>query len=131
MRHAAVAQLVDEILDQLVVDEVEEGRARLDQRHGDVERAEDRRVFDADDAGADHRQAARQLGQIDDLVAVEHVDAVERHVGGPERARADGDQDVSRPMHARSRRRSVDLDRGAGRRSAPSPRRVWTPLRAN
>ena len=34
--------------------------ARLDQRDRDVQRAEDRGVFDADHAGADHRQAARQ-----------------------------------------------------------------------
>ena len=43
--------------------------------------------------GADHRQAARQFRQIDDLVAVEHGLAVERHVVGPERPCAAGDQD--------------------------------------
>ena len=63
-----------EFLDQLFVDEVEEGRTWLDQRHRDVERAEDRRIFDADDAGADDREAARQFLQIDDLVAVEDID---------------------------------------------------------
>ena len=72
-RDAAVAQLVDEVVDQLAVDEVEDRRARLDQRHRDVERAEDGGVFDADDAGADHGQAARQPRDLDDLVAVEHA----------------------------------------------------------
>ena len=58
--HAAVAHLVDEIVDDLAVDEVEDGVARLDQRHRHVERREDRRIFDADHAAADHRQRARQ-----------------------------------------------------------------------
>ena len=38
--HAAVAQLVDEILDQFTVDEVEHAVARLDQGHRHVEGAE-------------------------------------------------------------------------------------------
>ena len=54
---------------------------RVDQGDGDVERAEDGGVFDADDAGADHRQAARQMVDFHDLVAVQHGAAVERHVG--------------------------------------------------
>ena len=69
-RDAAVAELVDEILDQLLVEELEEARPRLDQGHGDVERAEDRRVFDADHAAAHHGEAARQMRRLDDLVAV-------------------------------------------------------------
>ena len=90
----AVAQLVDELLDQLLVDEVEEAVARLDQRHRHVERREDRGVFDADDPGADDGEAARQLRQVDDLVAVEHRAAVEGHIVRPEGPRADGDEDV-------------------------------------
>ena len=45
--------------------------ARLDQRHRHVERGEDRGVFDADDAAADHRQRARQVLELQHLVAVE------------------------------------------------------------
>ena len=37
-RDVAVAQLVHELLDQLVVDEIEEGRPRFDQRDRDIER---------------------------------------------------------------------------------------------
>ena len=92
-RHAAVAQLVGEVLDQLVVDEFKHPRPRLDQRHSHVERTKDRRVFHADDAGANHCQAARQLRNFDDLVAVEDVTAVKRYAGRTVRAGADGDQD--------------------------------------
>ncbi len=91
-RHVAVAQIVGELLDQLAIDEVEEGRARLDQRHGDVEGAEDRRIFDADHPGPDDGHAARQARQVDDLVRIEDRRAVERHVIGAERVRAAGDE---------------------------------------
>ena len=83
-----------ELFDQFVIDEIEKGRARVDQRHRDIEGIEDRRVFDADDAGADDGEASRQPRQFDDVVAVEHVGAVERHVVGPERPGAAGDQNV-------------------------------------
>ncbi|MDB5575429.1 MAG: hypothetical protein JWR80_605 [Bradyrhizobium sp.] len=53
-RDIAVAQLVHELLDQFLVDEVEEGRPRFDQRHRDIERRENGGVFDPDHAGADH-----------------------------------------------------------------------------
>ena len=109
-RDVAVAEIMHELLDQLLVDEVEESRTRLDQRHGDVERAENRRIFDADDAGPDDREAARQLLQIDDLVAVEDIDAVEGHIVGPERTRAAGDQHIRRRMHARFAAIARDLD---------------------
>ena len=70
---AALPQLVHEFVDDLAVDELEEVLARLDDRHRHVERREDRRVFDADDAGADHRQAARHMRFGGDVVAVEDV----------------------------------------------------------
>ena len=93
-RDVAVAQVMDEFLDQFAIDEIEESRTRLDQRHRDVERVKDRRVFDADDTGADDGQAARQLGKFDDVVAIEHGGAVERHIVGPKRFGAAGDQNV-------------------------------------
>jgi hypothetical protein len=69
--------------------------------------------FDPDHAGADHRKAARQLRQIDDLVGVEHASAVERHVVGTERPRAAGDQDMGGGNGAglAVRRRDFDLVR--------------------
>jgi hypothetical protein len=93
-RDAAVTELVGEVLDQFVVDELQHAGPLLDQRHRDVERAEDGGIFHADDAGADHRQAARQTRDLDDLVAVEHAGAVERHAVRTMRAGADGDQDA-------------------------------------
>ncbi len=66
----------------------------LDQRHRHVERGEDRRILDADHPAADHRQGARQVRELEHLVAVEDACAVEGHVVGPVRAGADGDQRV-------------------------------------
>ena len=106
--------------------------ARLDHGHLHVERAEDRGVLDADDAGADHRQMARQALEIEDLVAVEDAVAVERHVrrGGRAGCR----------RRARSGRRcrrmrlaaiACDLDLLRVERSAPRRAGSSTPLRAN
>ena len=83
---------------------------RVDQRHRHVERVEDRRVLDADDAGADHRQAARQLRQLDDLVAVEHRRPVERNVIRPQRRRAGGDENAGGRVAPRVAVRLRDLD---------------------
>ncbi len=91
---AALAEVVHELVDDLAVDEFEEILARLDDRHRHVERREDRRVFDADDAGADHRQAARHVRLGGDVVAVEDVAVVERDCRRPERRRADRDDDL-------------------------------------
>jgi hypothetical protein len=90
----AVAQIVGEFLDQLAVDEIEKAAARLDQRDRNVERVEDGGIFDADHAGADHREAARQRRQVDDLVTVEHGLAVKRHIVRPVWPRAAGDQNI-------------------------------------
>ena len=95
-RHVAVAEVMRELLDQLAIDEVEERGPRLDQRHRDVEGAEDRRIFDPDHTGPDHRHAAGQARQIDDLVRIEDRRAVERHIVGPERARSASDERVFR-----------------------------------
>ncbi len=59
-------------------------------------------------------EAARQFRQVDDLVAVEHGLAVERHIVGPERPRAAGDQDVgggTRCVVSPFVRRDLDLVR--------------------
>ena len=113
---------------------VEHGRSRLDQRHRHVERAEDRGVFDADDAGADHRQAARQMRSMSRISSLSKMlRAVERHVAGPMRPGADGDQDAlaaedrgSSPSSvATSTRVRVDEARGADAWSAPPLRANW------
>src|ERR1700734_1659684 len=83
-----------EILHQLVVDKVEHRRALLDQRHRDVKRAEDGGVFHADHAGADHREAARQAWDIDDLVPGEYRRAVERPAIRAMRTSANCDEDA-------------------------------------
>ncbi len=57
-------------------------------------RAEDRRVFDADDAGADDDHRTRQILDLQQLVAVENGLAVEGHVVGAEGLGADGKQDA-------------------------------------
>jgi hypothetical protein len=54
--------------------------------------AEDRRVFDADHAAPDHRHAARQPAELENLVAVEDARAVERHAVGPVGPRSDCNQ---------------------------------------
>ncbi len=92
--HAAVAQLVDEVVDHLAVDEIQHRGAGLDQGHRHVHGREDGRVFDADHAGADHRQAAGHRGVGDQAVAVEDVGVVERDVAGAIGGRAHGDQDA-------------------------------------
>ena len=70
--------------------------ARLDQRHRHVERRKDRRIFQPDHPGADHSQAARHARVLDEVVAVEHIGAVERDVRGPIGMGADGDQHLVR-----------------------------------
>ena len=73
-----------------------------------VERAEDGGVFDADHAGADHRQAARQAGDSTISSLSKTVRAVERHVRRAERPRCRPRSGSCRP------RSSADL---AGARS--------------
>ena len=59
-RRAALAHEVHQRFDHLAVDEVEDARPRLDHRDLDVEGGHHRRVLEADDAGADDDQVARQ-----------------------------------------------------------------------
>ena len=83
-----------ELVDDLAIDELEEIVARLDDRHRHIERRKDRRILDADDPRAHHRQAARHMRLGRDIVAVEHVAVVERHILGPVRRRAHGEDDL-------------------------------------
>ena len=58
--HVALSHLVNQLVDDLGVDELERSVALVDDRHLDAERREHRRVFDADDAGADHGERSRE-----------------------------------------------------------------------
>jgi hypothetical protein len=91
---AALAQVVDEFLDDLAIDEIEKLLTRLDHRHRHVHRGKDRGVFDADHPGTDHRQAARHMRLGGDVVAVEDAGVVEGNIRRPMRRSADGDDDV-------------------------------------
>ena len=90
---AVFADLMGEFLNERAVDEVEKAVARLDQGDAHVEGCEHRGIFDADDAGADHGEAARDAGQFEELVAVDDGGAVEGHIIGPVGAGAGGDQE--------------------------------------
>jgi hypothetical protein len=70
---------VAESVDELVVHEVEELGALVDQRHGDAERGSHRRVLDADHAGADNGHRRRHASQAADSVRVDHGAVVEVH----------------------------------------------------
>jgi hypothetical protein len=109
-RDAPVAQLVGEIGDQFLVEEIEHGVARLDKGDMDIEGGKDRGVFDADDAGADDRDGARQFVQLQDLVAIEDVFAVEGNIVRPERLGADGNDEPVGRKGQHLARLSLDLD---------------------
>ncbi len=102
---------MDELVDQLAVDEVQDGGPGLDQGHRDVQGAEDGGVFDPDDPRADHGQAARQAGEVEDLVAVENALAVEGDVGRPIGPRADRDHHLVGGVEGDLAGRAGDLDR--------------------
>ena len=130
-RDAAVAQLVDEVVDQLAVDELEHAWPRLDQRHRDVERAEDGGVFDADDAGADHRQAARQAGDLQRSRRCRRrwCRRTARRPGGAAGCRRRSG--CARPGRCGCRRRPRSTSMRCGSRKRAVPMMVCTALRAN
>jgi hypothetical protein len=66
----------------------------LDQLDRDAEVAEDGRVFAADHPSADDDQALGQALEGEDLVAVEHLLAIEGDGGRPQRPAAAGDQQM-------------------------------------
>src|SRR5579859_2527756 len=91
--YAAVAQVIAEGFDNLLVGELKQPVAFFDQRDADAEDGEHAGVFDADDAAADYDQGARQLGQVHDLVAVDDGAAVDRNAVGGGRLGAHGEND--------------------------------------
>ncbi len=91
---AAIAQIMDKLIDQFAVDETKQAVARLNQGHFHIERGEYRGVFDADHAGADHRQRTRHALEFEDFVGIDDELAVERNMFGPVRPGADSDDDA-------------------------------------
>ena len=89
---ALLPHLVDQFVDDLRVAELEQALVAVDERDLDAELGEHRRVLDADDARADHRDRARQFRQADDVVAREHRAVVGLDRRGRGLAAA-GDQD--------------------------------------
>ena len=89
---ALLPHLVDQFVDDLRVAELEQALVTVDERDLDAEFGEHRRVFEADHAGADHRDRSRELGQADDVVARQHR-AVVGLDGRRRRLAAAGDQD--------------------------------------
>ena len=91
---------MEKFTDDLPVDEFQYFPLGINQRDLDIERAEDRRILNADDAGANHSQAARDLDDIENFIAVENAPPVERNVVRPKRRRANGDQKLIRDKAA-------------------------------
>ena len=91
---AGVAEVVAEGLDDFAVGEFEQAVALFDQRDAHAEDGEHAGVFDADDAAADHDERAGQLGQAENLVAVDDGAAVDGHLGRAGGLGADGDDDA-------------------------------------
>ena len=88
---AELTQMVGEGVDDLVVEKLEQLAARVDQVELDAERAKDRGVLAADDAGAVDRDRLRRGSQAEDRLAVEDAWVGEVDVGRPIRARPGGD----------------------------------------
>ena len=88
--------MVAELGGDLVVDEGQQPVALVDQRHADAERGEDAGVLAADHAGADDRERARQLVEMQDVVAGEDALAVERDMRVARGLGAGGDDDACR-----------------------------------
>ena len=72
------AQVIDERLDDLPVDERQQLGARVDERDADAERGEHARVLETDDAGADDRNRPREVLDAQEIVARENVLTVTR-----------------------------------------------------
>ena len=83
---AQLTQLEAQALDDLAVDKVQQRRPLVEQRDLHAQGREHRRILQADDAGADHDQLARQLFQFVHLVGIEDALAVDGNVSTVRRA---------------------------------------------
>ena len=99
---AAVAQVIAERFDDLLIGEFEQARALFNERDANAERGEHGGVLDADDAAADHDEGLGERGQVEHLIAVDDVAAVDGHLGREGGLGADGDDDVLRLVDLRA-----------------------------
>ena len=90
---AVAAQLVDVERGELGIEKAQRPLVLVGLRHLAAERGERGGVFAGDDAAAEHQQAARQIGEREDRIAVEHVFVVDGQVRRRARTRARGDDD--------------------------------------
>ena len=114
-RDAVLAQVIDERLHDLAVDEWQQLGPRVDHRHANAERGKKAGVLEADDAGAHDRQRAREVFNGQEIVAGEDVLAIEPASGVVDGRRADRDDDV---------RRGDLRVRAVGPRLEPEPVRI-------
>jgi hypothetical protein len=88
--------MVAERLDHLRVDEIEDLRPRVNDRHLHIEGAEHGGVLEADHTGAHHDGGVRNVLALQELIRVEDVGAVALDLGMAGGACAAGDQEVVR-----------------------------------
>ncbi len=93
--HAAVAQMVAERLDDLLVRELEQPVALLNQRYAHAQHREHAGILHADDTAADHNQRFGQRFKAENLVAVDDGFAVDGNLAGHGGLGADGDYDLA------------------------------------
>jgi hypothetical protein len=75
--HAAVAQVVDKLVDDFAVEEAEDFCPAIDDGDVDVECIQHRGVFHADDPGTDDDKRVRQRFHLQQVIAVNDVYRVE------------------------------------------------------
>ena len=129
--NAAITQLVDEFIDDLDIDEVQEGGTRFHHRYRHVQRAEHGGIFDADHPGANHRQAARQARHVHHLVAVHDVGIAEIDVVRAERHSAHRDQYPPPFDHHHAAVGQGNRQPVCSSMKRATPAMVCTPLRRN
>ena len=120
-RHPPFAQVVNEAFDYFRVHEVQQPRAHVDQRHADAKRRKHARILASDDARTDHRQRARQLVELHDVVARKDRGAIQRSPRIARRLGADRQHDGGRsdpslqPAHFVFEKERVRIDKARGR----------------
>src|SRR5258708_21922416 len=93
-----VAQAVGQRLNHFGIGEFQQPRTPLHQDHAHTQRCDHARVSHADDAAANHDHGFRNLRHFQDLVAIDDVPAVQRHLAGAGRFGSGGDDDCLRTV---------------------------------
>ena len=60
-RHILPAQLMNQLVADLLIEKLQRTRTLIDDRHRHAESSEHRSVFDADDSGSNHRESSRKM----------------------------------------------------------------------